>query len=364
MRAVATSLSMFFLLACSTAESEPLPDAGSDRFEGYGEPIEATAEEWTWVPFEESACGNGEPSGILVNPAVSATRVLLYLEGGGLCWDDFTCVQQETATYVQRGYNRVDAEDFAAVEGTLGIFNRQAEGNPFADHHFVYVPYCTGDLHAGSREETSYGVSHTGYENLGEFLHRIVPTFPDVEEVTVAGASAGGYGAMLNYDRTRRAFLDVPVHLLIDSAPPFTTELLPLAFQDVQRAAWNLDAAIPEGCESCDDLFATFSFLLGRWPDMRVGLVSSLEDSTMRFLIGLGLGDPNSISGAEYRAGLVELLDEAFARRAGAEMFLIPGAAHVFVYRDPLSGVVVDDLPLGAFLEGLVEGDGFRSAVP
>jgi hypothetical protein len=361
---VSLCLSAFLFLACTTTSGELTPDAGVDRFAGYGEPLEAPARQWTWVPFEGSACGNGEPVGLSINLSPGASEVLLYLEGGGLCWDEYTCNQQQTATFVKSGYNRVDAEDFASQLGSRGIFDRDAASNPFAGHHFLYVPYCTGDLHAGTREEESpYGVTHTGYQNIGAFLHRVVPTFPDVDQVVLAGTSAGGFGALFNYDRVRRAF-DVPVHLLLDSSPPFGTDLIPLEFQNVQRAAWELDPALPEGCHGCEDLFGTFSFLLERWPDMRVGLISSLQDSTLRFLIGLGLGNPNAISGSEYRAALVTLLDEGFAGRPGAEMLLIPGSGHVFVYMSSLTSVVVDGVSLSAFMGGVVDGNDFRTAVP
>ncbi len=33
----------------------------------------------------------------------------------------------------------------------LWLFDRGDGDNPFADASYVFVPYCTGDLHAGSR---------------------------------------------------------------------------------------------------------------------------------------------------------------------------------------------------------------------
>lgn len=344
--------------------STPMEDAGvEDPFAAYGEPITADPLEWSWVPFEDALCGNGASAGIGINPSPDSTRVLLYLEGGGLCWDDFTCNQQETALFVKRGFNSADMDTFAAELGDAGLFNRDDEQNPFRDFSFVYVPYCTGDLHAGSRAETDYGVMHVGYENVGAYLHRVVPSFKDATEVVLAGTSAGGFGAMLNYDRVQRAFMDVPVQLLIDSAPPFPETLLPAEMQAVQREAWDLEPAIPEDCgEACGDLNGAFRFLLETHPTTRVGLISSQQDQTLRTLIGLGAGQ--TVTGAQYQTALSELVSTTFTGDERARVYLVPGSGHVFLYA-PLGNVVVSGVSLASWIGGLVEGDdGWQNVIP
>src|SRR5271154_3071426 len=53
--------------------------------------ITAPDDAWTWVPFDNAFCGNGSTVGIGVNLSTTSTRVLLYLEGGGACWNELTC---------------------------------------------------------------------------------------------------------------------------------------------------------------------------------------------------------------------------------------------------------------------------------
>lgn len=344
-------LSCSLLLAASCAPTDPPEqDAGPDRFADYGEPIDADAEEWTWVEFEDTQCGNGAPAGISVNPGATGTDVMFYLEGGGACWDQFTC-DAGVASFVRSGVNSADARQWSESLGQRGIFNRDDEANPFKDYSFVYVPYCTGDVHIGSRPETPWGVAHMGYDNIGKFLHRVVPTFPEAEHVVVAGVSAGGFGAMLNYDRVRRAFIDLPADLLIDSAPPFTTTYFPIDWQNLTREAWNAEPAIPEGCgDACNDFHATFLFHLDTWPDARVGLISSLEDSTIRYFMGLAQDSGGSVSGVTYRAALGELLDTIFAVRDNTSVFYTTGADHVFLYEDPLSNTEVNGITLNDWL--------------
>lgn len=349
--------------AACTGSTPPEDDAGpEDRFAGYGEPITADARRWTWVPFEDARCGNGASAGIGINPSSDSARVLVYLEGGGLCWDDFTCNQQQTALFVTSGFNAADFLTFDEELGSRGLFDRADPNNPFRDDSFVYVPYCTGDLHAGSRASTDYGVAHVGYENVGAYLHRVVPSFPDADEVVLAGASAGGFGAMLNFDRVQRAFRDVPVTLLLDSSPPFPVTLLPAEMQAVQREAWDLAPAIPAGCDDCDDLHGAFRYLLAAHPTMRVGLISSLEDRTLRNLVGLGAGQV--IGAQRYQDAVLELVTTTFAGDERARVYLVPGGDHVFLY-SPLGNVVVDGVSLASWIGGLVDGDeGWRNVVP
>ena len=89
----------------------------------------------------------------------------------------------------------------------------------------MYVPYCTGDVHAGNRKDaTVSGVTgkqqFVGYVNVANDLKRIVPSFPGLTKVLLTGVSAGGFGAASNYVQMAKAFGSVPVYELDDSGPP------------------------------------------------------------------------------------------------------------------------------------------------
>lgn len=100
---------------------------------------------------------------------------------------------------------------------TTGLFNRQGFGNPFKDYNDVFVPYCTGDLHAGTKV-TTYGskaTSHVGFLNMSAYLKRLVPTFPDAERIFLFGSSAGGFGVGVNWYRVQGAFPAARVDLVL-----------------------------------------------------------------------------------------------------------------------------------------------------
>jgi hypothetical protein len=105
-----------------------------------------------------------------------------------------------------------------------------------------------GGDNAGVEVEDVNGVQvYNGYNNVEQFLGRIVPTFADAPHVLVTGVSAGGFGAGFNYHRIARSFPG-KVTLLDDSGPPMRDEYLAPCLQATWRAVWGLDSTIPGNC--------------------------------------------------------------------------------------------------------------------
>src|SRR4051812_7393894 len=92
-------LAALLLAACGTDSGRPdsgapgLPDGGGSA-DGL---ISAAPGQWTWVPFGDSRCADGTATGIGVNLAGPTARAIVFLEGGGACWDGFTCETLKTA---------------------------------------------------------------------------------------------------------------------------------------------------------------------------------------------------------------------------------------------------------------------------
>ena len=60
---------------------------------------------------------------------------------------------------------------------------------------------------------------HQGQVNVATILPWIVAAFPASNPLVVSGSSAGGYGALLNYDSFRRAFPAANAILVDDYRP-------------------------------------------------------------------------------------------------------------------------------------------------
>ncbi|MBF5042190.1 MULTISPECIES: pectin acetylesterase-family hydrolase [Myxococcaceae] len=332
--------------------------------------LDVPENQWTWVPFAESRCMNGTPTGIGVYRAPQSTELLIYLAPGGACFNAETCAR---ASYPD-GYGEPEFRLEVLLAGNRGVFSRSAADNPFRDWNVVYVPYCSGDVHAGRNPAGPEGRVHVGYENLGAYLARVVPTFGGATKVVLAGSSAGGIGAALNFDRVQQAFGNTPVQLLDDSGPMFDEAFLRPCLQEQWRQAWNLDAAFPADCSDCTgpqgDYVNLFGFLARKYPERRFGLISSTQDQTFRFYLGFSdLGDnpdctvSEPMDAATFEAGLAALRTRLSAD-TNFQFFSPASEKHVYLLDPSLSATQVQGVSLSTWLEGLAEGQpGWGSVV-
>jgi hypothetical protein len=142
------------------------------------------------------------------------SKVVLFFQGGGACFSPETCSFTD-GTYT------VQADGSQVTENASGIFDFENEDNPFRDWSFVFVPYCTGDIHLGNAVH-DYGngleVHHKGYVNASAGLDYLVDTYPDASEVFVTGSSAGGVPAPLFAGLASDALPDANIAALSDAS--------------------------------------------------------------------------------------------------------------------------------------------------
>jgi cysteine-rich repeat protein len=290
-------------------------------------PIEALPLEWEFVEIEGARCLNGSPAGFGVNLNPASERVLIYLEGGGACFNAQCDLLSFAVPFVPPGD---------------GIFNRNNDDNPVRTWNMVYVPYCTGDVYSGDHADaTIEGLPGTrqfvGYRNIGLFLERLVPTFAESSQVLLTGISTGGFDAAANFERVQRAFGPIPVTLLDDSGPPMPGEALAPCLQQQWREAWNLDATIVADCGAdCPDpddfVFDLARHLVRAYPERRGGLFSNRSDAVIRSFYGFGENDCDpglvpSLPADRFQAGL-DAFRELAQEREGFGTYYVDGIGH------------------------------------
>ncbi|HZB42085.1 MAG TPA: pectin acetylesterase-family hydrolase [Ilumatobacter sp.] len=164
-------------------------DAGSMTAATERSAAAVTAESPEWeqvVPGGDCQCSDGSEYSFWVRQA-DPTKVVFFMQGGGACWNAATCAPGS-------GYYKPITGPFDDPTSVGGIFDLANADNPLADYSFVFVPYCTGDVHLGDREHqyaTDVTVQHKGFVNASAALDHLVETFPAAEEVLVTGESAG-----------------------------------------------------------------------------------------------------------------------------------------------------------------------------
>jgi len=290
--------------------------------------ISADAETWTWIPFDDAKCGDGSSVGLGVNLTSKSDRVLIYLEGGGACWSEFYCYFLQTATNFT-GYSEsdfvADTADTTSLAKPGGFFDRSAAENPFKDYSYVYVPYCTGDAHSGDNIAT-YGAHtayHVGFRNMTIFLKRLADTFPQAGRIVLAGSSAGGLGATLNWWQAQQSFPGVRVDMINDAGAVMPEDVLPMpnTTEQQQRVNWNLAATLPPGCTACATSFdVIFAFYASEFPSNRGALLSYTQDNVLPFFY--------SISTSKFTQGLGELEAQQFAPTTTLKYFNEAGSGH------------------------------------
>ncbi len=314
-----------------------------------GQPITTPKEQWSWVPFDNAFCANGSTTGIGANITDKSSKVVIYLMGGGACWNDLTCYGVKTAVNIESGYGEAQFEsDAKNLNGSL--FDRTDPDNPLKDASYFFVPYCTGDVHAGDNPDAVYGgkpTKHVGFANMKAFLSRIVATFPGAERVLLSGSSAGGFGAGFNWWQTQQAFGGVRVDLLDDSGPPLPSPYLSQSLEGQWRAAWNLNATLPEGCAECQtDLSAIFGFYAEKLPKNRAALLSYTHDQV--------IASYYQIPQSQVAEGLAALATELDTYE-NTRYYYVDGNSHVLL-GDP-AGVSQNGVVLKTWITQMVTDD-------
>ena len=155
------------------------------------EPTDAPVTTPTWETVDapsDCMCADGSAFHFYLREA-SPTKVLFYLEGGGACFSGDMC-KPGSGTYSET------ISPVSKLEDSPGIFDFANPENPFADYSVVYVPYCTGDVHAGNiTKDYGNGVvtQHKGFVNASNALDTMIKRFPNTTQLVVAGSSAGSF---------------------------------------------------------------------------------------------------------------------------------------------------------------------------
>lgn len=360
------------VMACGGGGGGPPPPSDGGRDAGAtdggeldaGGPVTADAGQWTWIPVEGSQCASGSTAGFAINLADAGTDLFIYLQGGGACWNTGTCVPslvqygpacsysgvclyngaggtQPTASHVT-AFDPFPRDGGGALPGELAQFtsaravDRADPTNPFRSATFVYVPYCTGDLHGGRSSKTyqyqyglfdpvrSYTVHFAGARNMELYLRKLHLTLPGAQRVWLTGSSAGGYGATLNFQRTKQEFTGAEVALLADSSP-----FLPTYHWSEWNAAWSLE--LPAGCADCDaGLPQVMSHLLSTYPESRLGLLAYSQDHIISwyFYGAPGLNDLLNPPVGPYATDL-GAQEATYDATANGKYFVLNGTQHV-----------------------------------
>jgi hypothetical protein len=242
------------VLAGTTATAVAKPPTADGTWQKIEDPAPVTVDGKTYRATCSGYPGTDPRFSFWARKGTSKNTVV-YFEGGGACWDNLTC------TFPIAGLPPQVPQFFmpSVPAGTTpsafdGIFRTDRADNPVRDWNVVYIPYCTGDLHAGSATRqyvnvghpvfplpTSFTIEHRGFDNFMVVLDWMKRNLDTPKSLLVAGSSAGGYGASLNFPYLARAYPTAHMYVVADASQGVTTPGFDGGTPG--RGSWNLQFA-------------------------------------------------------------------------------------------------------------------------
>jgi hypothetical protein len=233
---------------------DTLYQMGIDKYIGLEPTMETTqteANNSTWEiyyydPSSPARCFNGNQYIVSLHRG-DPQKVMLYLEGGGACWDYSTC------------YNSVMAKSFANPVQIGGMLDTSNAANPFSDYSIIYASYCDGSVWSGDNDvvftDTTTDVTATTYfhglANLSAAITLMKQNFINPRSIIVAGSSAGGYGTFMGYFVVRTQYPFTRLNIINDSGVGLFNPTQTTLFQHI-LTTWNIKAIIPSDCPKCN----------------------------------------------------------------------------------------------------------------
>lgn len=224
-------------------------------------------EEWQTVqlaPETGAICGNGSPYKFFVNRVANTRNTIIYMEGGGACWDYASCSGQ-SGIRGARNPNGIPDDYMSLLNpGASLVSPFVTRISPFESvktqqWNMIYVPYCTGDIYSGDKvavypdptgAHTPLVWHHNGVRNVRAVVGWLKDNLPRPTQMLSTGCSAGGAGSLTNYATLRRDMAPTRGFLINDSGPIFDAPVngdpqvwpqVPL--QNHIRQAWGLSRA-------------------------------------------------------------------------------------------------------------------------
>jgi hypothetical protein len=339
----------------TTAAAEPVSTSTPVTSADTTTPVTATPIDAGWrnLVLEGCVCSGGEPLTMYERPA-DPTKVVLFFEGGGACFDATTCDPDGNPSYT------VDRDGLSAtnLEHFGGLFDFDNPENPLASYSWIYVPYCTGDVHIGNTTH-DYGngvvIEHRGQANGVAALEHLVGAYPQAEQVVVTGQSAGSVPTAQFAGLIADRLPEAAIVTFGDSSG---------AYPDVDGVSgligevWGVMDALPDWPETAGITPADWSFpeqyiLAGRHaPRIRFGRFDFAYDEVQAFF--------GSLAGAAADE-LVSVIDatEAQIEAGGVAVatYVAPGTSHVVSGDQALYTTEVDGVRLIDWLAELIEGE-------
>jgi len=287
-----------------------------------------SASAWAGTGFERlpvpgAQCGDGSEYSVYLRKR-DPDKVLVYMEGGGACWNSATCFGPVNFTYLT---DRHTPE--------RGVFlSDDSARHAFHDYSLLFIPYCTGDFYVG-HHSAQYGgktVHHFGRSNVERSLAQIEDShqlLSKARDVVLYGESAGALGVIVSADIVE-SYVSPEANkvAVVDSAGlHFSTSIwkrFSQAYMSDIHEALALNAVAVD--KSTGILAPQMSGYCAKYRRWKVGFLQATQDVVMSWVFG-------NVTGPEHRArvlGKKGILQNLADDRDNCSAWVNDSGRHVF----------------------------------
>eukprot|EP00756_Hemistasia_phaeocysticola_P039539 Hpha_TRINITY_DN16820_c6_g4::TRINITY_DN16820_c6_g4_i4::g.151504::m.151504/K06225/PTCH1; patched 1 len=242
------------------------------------------------TPGGETRCVHGTEWAFMHRRG-TVDKIVFELGGGGACWSSATCSSGVCVESVNVGH------ELQYLNGpNSGMHDRNNEANPFREWYYVFIPYCTCDIHTGTKDIVYEGGNntfyHRGHINMMAALNWTLANFPATPDaVTVSGCSAGSMGAQWNWPFFADAYPEAKVYMWGNGGVGIVSQ----SHYSTAYENWGLSlhkSVAPEiATEWRPDMVCHLNkMMLAAHPEAKMGLYTSTEDAVQTYFYRMGGG--------------------------------------------------------------------------
>lgn len=323
------------------------------------------AGEWSQLyPGDEATCLYDTEYSFFVRPAdVETSKLMIYFQGGGACWNGLTC-NPDSLTAAPA------VEDDELNTYMAGIFDYDNEANPLRDYHAVFVPYCSGDVHTGNNimvydleDGDNIQINHNGNANANSVLQWVYDNFLAPEQIFITGCSAGGYGATHHSAAIMQHYESVPAVHLADAANGVTPKPFPV-YNDwgtLETLPTFIDALAEATIDTYDTSLSTIETAL-YFPQNRFAQFNTFFDGTQVGFYGLLSGvvineDNFAQLGLDWANQMLTNLGRIQNSVDNFTSYTPGGSMHCILPRPEFYDYVLQGVAFTDWLEALLHGE-------
>jgi hypothetical protein len=314
-------------------------------------------------------------------------KLLVAFDGGGACWDQTTCIGSVLAG--QPTYSRIVDETPESLAQGAGLLDDGNPKNPFKEYTKVFVPYCTADVHWGSRDTTyilplgpgvslPWTIRHRGSQNMIAVLnwlqqrHRMSNVdLRRVHDLTVIGLSAGAYGTLNGFGFLAEATPRARHNLVADAGIGVLTQSFfnRAIFNGAGTASWGVQNNLPSWVPGFSTLLVTASAnpnilvplafqSVALWkPQDHFASITAELDGTQIFFYSVMTGNfaPGPTEALAWYIGM-KGITSATAALPNYRYFIEEGTFHTFLGSDEHTyGVGANGISVAAWIRNMIK---------